>query len=518
MVDELKYLKQIKRSQHSFDLLTSEVDLEAQIEKGASREIVRELGNYISEVLNVSELNHRHRAAAQYVLGLNSKADLGVDSSFPKPVLNQKKKQLISDAVSKGYVSFSLNLPWHASLALDRSQPDTYPFQHSSMLLYTGQDKHMFLKEEEKQFLHEKYDEPRNPESILKQGYLRRGVSHNDRVPAVSENAADTRNVSPDTPEERGTRIPGIYCSATPQVPRGYAESSEDSLLGTGVVLELQIPSKWITAFFRGPGEGDAGPKLHNLEQMKNKIEHPSRIRELLQNDALPFEFIERSAPLPLEYITGVWDPERTPKPAFVPMEEFVPLIRSDIDKKLPDKSQMHGAIRDLDDTKVELETEIETLKKIEKISNPGSNSPTQYEDAEGGLNPFSHKLSSRMEKMAEYAITYDKAEEALSCASSINQHLSEYDELIETLVEISYGVLDEQPDVKNVKYHREIERFLQNFEPNAIPPDSAFEKNRDTLQQIFEITAKELQSFYSGEIESAKEAKDIETQVQKKS
>lgn len=223
---------------------------------------------------------------------------------------NEESYQIIKEAEAKGYLpDFHLHEPWHPKPFLN-GEIVTYPYQHDSVILYTGISKHFFFHEDSDK----NWERSRVQQSILEIG----------EIPAVDDPSAGKGNFF------------GFLKVAK--------QHSSKSKVG-GAVLEVQIPSEKLTTIFGQLGfyknltelrekEGkakymDQNSQYDGLTALREDLGTPEGFREKCLETDLEKVHFKINGSIPLEWIKGVWDTENSEKPIFVSLEDFVKTLKS---------------------------------------------------------------------------------------------------------------------------------------------------------------------------------------------
>ena len=217
-------------------------------------------------------------------------ADRFIDMEYGKGSI--KFEKAIKRAEKLGYLEkIKLNGPWHPKPFFE-GEAVTYPFQHSTAIVYRGINRDNFYKTDFKAVKDDR--SLRNQKSLFQQGHI---------VPGNSS---------------RGNRKDCIWTSPRLDVVKGYAETNTTHNK-KGLVLELQVPTKWISIVYNREID-----QLNNLKEMHEHFGSPSNFLQFLEDDSGLGLYDELysfliTTKLPLEFITGVWDLEYYDKPKFIP-------------------------------------------------------------------------------------------------------------------------------------------------------------------------------------------------------
>lgn len=274
----------------------------------------------------------------------NSKIDCFYE---PKNLAGKRPIERFSeaiDAMNKGRISqIKLNFPWHPEIFWDEDLPTTFPFQHTSAILYSGQPKHIFFSAEGKKFMFEKYDKPRNPRSILVQGGLRGGDKY--------------KNTGNDE---------AVYMGSL-SVAEGYPLPNDDDGIKEGIyqnspMLEVHVPTKHLK-IHRG---GDNPDSVEDMERIYSTPEE--FLKECRDSDSLPdFMLSQETHDLPIENIVGVWDREySSPTPHFLPLKQYYLFLKKKYPDRLPNPEEIVLNVKNADTP--EYDQEIRKITKFEKL------------------------------------------------------------------------------------------------------------------------------------------------------
>jgi len=226
--------------------------------------------------------------------------------------------------------------PWHLKPFLKGNRV-TFPYQHDSVILYTGINKHIFFHQDSEK----RPRKSRNPKSILTQRVLNPGNSH------INSN-----------PNAKGHRTEGVFFGILP-VAKHFATQYNHHL--GGAVLEIQIPTKALITLIRKLSDEEIlrykakhgkDPEMfetitssEGLERLKEKFGSPEGFRRKLlteEDKGRSGEGIQWvvEQEIPLKYITGVWDVENSRKPVFTSFDEFLKTLKSQYGEDLPTESE----------------------------------------------------------------------------------------------------------------------------------------------------------------------------------
>lgn len=286
---------------------------------------------------------------AEAILGLDNKPRNSKIESLYKPKNLSKKRPIerfneVILAMKSGQLSeIKLNFPWHPKIFWDENLPTTFPFQHTSAILYTGQPKHIFFCENGKKFLFEKYDQPRNPQSILVQGSLRGGDKYGNHgnEKAVYMGSLSTAQGYPMENDDDGI-LEGIYRNSP--------------------ILEVQVPTNRLR-ISRG---GDNPESVKDMERIFSTPEE--FLKECKKQGSLSdFMLTQRDGDLPLENIVGVWDREYSSDiPHFIPLNQYYNFLRRKYPDRLPEPEEIVLNVQDLETP--EYDQEIRKVIRFEKL------------------------------------------------------------------------------------------------------------------------------------------------------
>lgn len=292
---EKLYKNWAKKRGHTYDAIPSNISYTDRIlAENRRKEVFQELQNFLRQEKGLSA--GEAEKTAEQMLNKGGK----------------KAAKTIAEAEAEGYLpDFRLHEPWHPKPFLN-GDLITYPYQHDSVILYTGINKHMFFKKSSEK----RYEDSRAPESIIKTGEI------------------------PPTNDHKGV---GNYLGFL-EVAKHYAKKSRDLSdhnVG-GAVLEVQIPTeKLVTIVDQMPPFYSNLSELREAYEVEDEFEGPQG-PEAFWRDCQDTD-IERvhfkvSGPIKKEWITGVWDTENSRKPIFVPLDDFLKTLASQYEGEIPDE------------------------------------------------------------------------------------------------------------------------------------------------------------------------------------
>lgn len=312
MGKEERYKKSVPDRRHAYSDYPSSVSILKRALKSPDLFVERIAGllkrkKYSDKSKNV-DYNARSRAK-KILKDLKSGGD----------ALNELEKEIVSEALDEGFFEdLGLDEAWHPHNFLSDNCGTTFPLQHDTCVLYTGQNKRIFFSNPGKWDIKKAkgYDEFTNTKSIFDQGYLAK--SDTDKTWSINDavfltfdykHAADDR----------------------------YGGSSFEGLYESSVVFEVEVPSSWLTVCKAPNGDTD---RFRSLQELIEEYDSPQDFRQrIIKGDnnfqeKIQFE-IEKSG-LPLEYITGVWDLEKNKNPSFYTLGSYHRIIYQDFPFRVP--------------------------------------------------------------------------------------------------------------------------------------------------------------------------------------
>lgn len=384
--------------------------------------------------------------------------------------------------------------PWHLKPFLKGNRV-TFPYQHDSVVLYTGVNKHIFFNKDSD----ERPRKSRNPKSVLEQGVLNPG----------NQGGGDS--------EAEGTATEGIFFGMLP-VAKNYATHHSHDSVG-GAVLEIQIPSKIlktiveknagpkeIQAYIQEKGSSPPSSWYNNifkppnaLEKMRKVYGSPNQLRKRVlqaeeqgsKGEAIQW-VVEQE--IPLKYITGVWDVENSRKPVFTSFEEFLKNLKSQYGENVPPDSNHISGLEVKKERKQILE-EAEEYKEILNLVEVGLNSKIRQfgqvlnqikqdgydEDKERNLIQRIDRYNEKREEVSEILQTEFDVDDPKPVIQLKNlpANLSDMEEFVKSAEEgLKEAIADEQEH-----YHKE------NWNKEEIKKEKFFEERVE--QQLGELILK---------------------------
>jgi hypothetical protein len=341
--EDFEEFKRGRMRKHSYGEYVSSIPyMERIVDEENRKNLIRTVAKMIwQEYDQTAEFNPngRHTSKAKSLL-----YNEGAEKNIAQELNKYKPIQIIRKAVDTGYLeNFVLDEPWHFETFLDSDYPTTYPYQHSITITYSAQDKSIFFSREAKERL-TKYaswagdsEDFKNPNGILQQGQIRLGNRH------VEHNHG------------QGSHRQGVFFGDLSVIRANYIDGIDEvgrktSLYSKPVVIEAQIPSSWLyintdTKYQSQQYHED----MNSIEELDNKFGNPEGLKEYVKEHRFPgLEFIVGNKPgLPLKYITGVWDPEKSKEPVFVPLTNpdglsYAKMIKKDFPDLIQDNPK-HG-------------------------------------------------------------------------------------------------------------------------------------------------------------------------------
>lgn len=205
--------------------------------------------------------------------------------------------------------------PWHLKPFMEGNRV-TYPYDHESVVLYTGVNKHIFFREESDK----RPESSRNPKSVLNQGELRAGNF------MASEGG-------------QGIHAEGIFFGFLGVAHAYSVKHTKESGIG-GAVLEIQVPVESLTTITPRNPKG-----LNSRKELDDEMGSPEEFRKRCQyyENAESIHWVYTDS-IPLENVTGVWDVENSRKPKFYGLKEFLKTLKSQYPEHVPGDSR-HGEL-----------------------------------------------------------------------------------------------------------------------------------------------------------------------------
>lgn len=331
--------------------------------------------------------------------------------------------------------------PWHPKLFIE-GKINTLPYEHDSVVLYTGITDQIFWVESET------FDECRNQKSALKTEYLYAGNSYYEQ-----EKIDLTRLDNED---------PGIWLGCL-SIARIFAEKcNSDSRKGGGAVLELQVPSSDIgtLAAKKSIRQDDSWKNDYTVTDFVSLPNNQSVLKEfderkfsnprkayrhylkLVCNARRPGqgEIIHWAVPheVSINQITGVWDLAYSQNPMWESKQKYMKTLKERWPNKMPSG---------ISDEKIKRHVTRET-KDLEKIRDIADNLTDKLRVIE-----FNARKSQARLKHTEY---YKDREESLL------RHLLDYQSEIKELNNLIYEELEQEIAFEEVD---SINKFFQEIE-----------------------------------------------------
>lgn len=342
--DFKKYNYGLERK-HAYGNFVSTIPWERRIIDETERdELEKGLERYFYNNFNISK-EGAAKKANDVLTGQNTARSLN-------PTLNEKNRlKALRNAVSLSEIeNFILDEPWHFEMFMDPEKPTTFPFQHSTVIAYTAQNKFMFFQKEAKQKLNkfEWHDGEegvhyqsngsdsspfKNPQSVLNQGFMKLGNRHSEG--------------------SKGSRRDAIFFGDLSVIRENYIRqvdrvAKSHDLYENRSVFEIAIPSNRLKLIVdrgeTGKLTGEYHQDMKNISDLKKKFSTPRELRKYIENNRFPgLEFAMDVQPgLPLNLITGAWDPKFSSEPYFIPFSDrnrksYVDFLRAEFGSKIPD-------------------------------------------------------------------------------------------------------------------------------------------------------------------------------------
>ena len=294
------------RREHAYAELVSSIDwTERFIEEGVRENDEGWLKSGVKDFL-VSERGLSEEEAGRKVSGLLNEG--GVEA-----------KKVVNAAEGEGFLEhFRLNEPWHPK-AFYSEDFVSYPFQHTSVVVYRGMRRRFFYKsnvqdEEERSRKH--------PTSIFNHQYLRPGSSL-----------------------EEGDEQDYIWTTPSLKEAKEYGGGNPD-----GVVLEIQIPVKWLVFGAKRKEE------VSSLREMHEKFGSPENFHSYLTGNWDSSETTFKiSREMPIHYVRGAWDLESYDEPEFLPFysddeRDLLDAMREVDGDKIPERPSISRNWKDSDE------------------------------------------------------------------------------------------------------------------------------------------------------------------------
>jgi len=314
MSGDQRYRRSVPDRRHSYEDFPTTRHVLSRVVGGPSED---EFVDRIVDILHDRDYwdqdEHKRKKAVRRAREIYGKLGTDPDS------LTSGELEVVEDALDEGVLSdLRLDEAWHPHNFLSDEEAATYPYQHPTTVLYTGQNKRLFFskpgKIDVKKYKQENgygdYKEFTNPESIFDQGYVAR--SDTDKTTSINDAVFftfDYRHAAVDR----------------------YGGSSFQDLYEASVVFEVEVPSSWITICKNPTGNSE---RFRDLNELHEKYGSPEEFRKrVVKGDTETEEKIQfelENSGLPLNMITGVWDLERSDDPIFYTLEEYHRLILSD--------------------------------------------------------------------------------------------------------------------------------------------------------------------------------------------
>lgn len=376
--------------------------------------------------------------------------------------------------------------PWHPKPFLKGNRV-TFPYQHDSVVLYTGVNKHIFFHEDSDK----RFRNSRNPKSVLNQGVLKPG----------NIGGKDAGNA-----EAEGIGTKGIFFGFLP-VAKGYATGHSYSGVG-GAVLEIQIPTKVLVTLIerdlsreeireyamehgKPPQMTERFEPSNGLKKMRDEYKSPEGFRKRCLQAEEKGEAGEEvqwvvESEIPIENITGIWDVENSRKPIFTSMEDFLKTLKSQYGNHVPtDSNHLSGL-----EVKKERKQILEEAKEYEQVL-----------DEVESLNRRIYDFKQRLEAMQRegYSEDYERMfEERIEKYNQSREKLSEF-------LESEFDINDPKPVMR-----------LKNLGSNL----SGMDENVTSVEQgLKEAIADEQQHYHKNNWrkEDVKKEQAFEKRVEEK-
>ncbi|NMJ92700.1 hypothetical protein GLT81_00390 [Nanohaloarchaea archaeon] len=295
------------------------------IEQNSKKWLLNDVAQFLNEEYGVSDINNKHISKAVELMDGSPPGNSDVEKDPPIVVDKSERerklvfKQIVRDAQEKGYLeNFQLAEPWHPKLFME-GELNTYPYQHNTMITFRGVSRDHFYLGGDDPTGKGSNASKRHSDSVLNLGHWNPGNSWN------SDNEDAVWTTFKDTAE-------------------GYASRRTDGK--RGVLLEMQLPTKWVQCGAHGVRE------VNNLMEIQNEFGSPQAYREHIRGHS-----DERCAWLirpkvPLHFIRKIWDLEifNTSKPGYaLPLQsedsiDGIDLMHFFQKKKLPDEPNFGNA------------------------------------------------------------------------------------------------------------------------------------------------------------------------------
>lgn len=233
-------------------------------------------------------------------------------------------KKLVNSAERKGFLEkFQLDEPWHPKAFYDEDFI-SYPFQHASVIVYRGMRRRFFYKASVQE---ESARSRKHPTSIFNHQYLRPGSSL-----------------------QQGDEQEVIWTTPSLQEAKGYG----------GIVLEIQIPVKWLVFGAKRKEE------VSSLQEMHEKFGSPQEFHSYLtENWSSSKTTFKINRELPIHYVRGAWDTDRHDEPEFFPLhsedeKDLIDVMRDVDGEKIPENPSITKNWKESDEI-------VKQRKKIER-------------------------------------------------------------------------------------------------------------------------------------------------------
>lgn len=306
-----------KIGEHSYLDLVSSIPYEERIlEEAESNRVFEGLEDFLLTKYSLSEKVAMQKAE-DILKGTNKASD------YRPHINNNSRKKLIDEALAEGFITdFNLREPWHPQVCMDPEEFTSYPHQHTTAILYTAQEKHLFFSRKGKKDIleEEDFNQFYNPESILDQGFIRPGNRHEG--------------------EEEGHMKEGVYLATMNHASMGYQNPSESvrnlNLYNKRLVFEIQVPTKWLII----DDVARSWTDLSSLEELSRQFGSPEGFRKYFEDSHYTEFKVSINPGIPLKYIRGVWDMEKFSEPKFMPLKEYYRHIHAEFPERVPDNPE----------------------------------------------------------------------------------------------------------------------------------------------------------------------------------
>jgi|GEM_PF-4030159 len=398
---EKLYKNWAKNRGHAYDAVPSNISYADRIlAENRKKEVFKELQNFLRQEKGLSA--GEAEKTAEQMLNKGGK----------------KAAKTIAEAEAEGYLpDFRLHEPWHPKPFLNGSLI-TYPYQHDSVIVYTGINKHMFFKEDSGK----RFSGSRAPSSIIKTGKI------------------------PPTNDHKGV---GNYLGFL-EVAKHYAKKSRqmsDHEVG-GAVLEVQIPTEKLITIVDQMG------RYKNLSELRERFETPEQFWRKCQDTRLEEIHFKVEGNIPLDWITGVWDTENNQKPIFTPLDDFLKTLSSQYIEDMPDEEL---AEKERQEILEEMDVYKELFQALKQVKDGYSNieHPPIGKDRRQLISEYNNALENANKVLAqEFGFNPNPAEASYKEVKESSQKVESL--IIDAAEGLKEALADEQQHIHETDWDRE--------------------------------------------------------------